>query len=488
MNSENHFGMKAKEMSVKKTSKKYHKWLGLFLSIQFAIWLITGLYMVIIPIDYIHGDHLIRPVEEALTATDLQAVDMDELRHKFPETEQIEILKQLGKPYAIIDTEKGVKRVDLTDLSETSPIDEAMVRTLAHQHYAAGDAPILAVNLLTDIPGEIRGRQAPIWQVIFDDGENGTLYFSPISGKLMGKRHDFWRAYDFLWMFHIMDYETRDNINTLLLRLITSMALIAVLAGAVLGFYALKKKSNPKIKRRYGMNQMTFRLLHKWLGITIGLQLIIWTGSGLLMSMMDQNDVKGRTLSEGLPYQAIAHNSGPLAPLAPILAQEANPVYSIQTDYLMDGPIYKMTTSTRQKLYDAQSGQPHPITADLAAQIAEEDYHGDIPTNGTQLIDHTGEAKDATAPVWRVAFDDAANTRLYINSHTGKIENRYNDKSAIFDFLWMLHMMDYAGEHSFNNGFIIFVGAIGFWLVLSGILLLFGVFRRKDFRILSLSR
>jgi len=46
-------------MKLLKTSRKFHKWLMLFLGIQFLIWSISGAYMVIFDIDYIHGDSLV---------------------------------------------------------------------------------------------------------------------------------------------------------------------------------------------------------------------------------------------------------------------------------------------------------------------------------------------------------------------------------------------------------------------------------------------
>ena len=46
-------------MKVLKISRKFHRWLMLFLGIQFLIWSISGAYMVIFDIDYIHGDSLV---------------------------------------------------------------------------------------------------------------------------------------------------------------------------------------------------------------------------------------------------------------------------------------------------------------------------------------------------------------------------------------------------------------------------------------------
>ena len=39
-------------------ARKTHKWLGLFIGLQVVIWSLSGLYMTVVHIDTIHGDHL----------------------------------------------------------------------------------------------------------------------------------------------------------------------------------------------------------------------------------------------------------------------------------------------------------------------------------------------------------------------------------------------------------------------------------------------
>ena len=120
-------------------------------------------------------------------------------------------------------------------------IDEAGARQRAEQIYA-GDGGVREMELLYEIPGEIRGRPAPIWRVQFEGLWRPTLYISPQTGELVAKRHDLWRTFDFVWMFHIMDYETRDNVNNILLKFATWMMVITSLTGAWLLLYSFRRK------------------------------------------------------------------------------------------------------------------------------------------------------------------------------------------------------------------------------------------------------
>ena len=82
----------------------------------------------------------------------------------------------------------------------------------------------------------------PLWQVRFADRGDTTLYLSPETGELLAKRHSLWRWFDFLWMFHIMDYEARTDVNNTLLRVSAAVCLLFALSGVWLLFYSFSKR------------------------------------------------------------------------------------------------------------------------------------------------------------------------------------------------------------------------------------------------------
>ena len=47
-------------------ARNLHKWLGLIVGIQIFIWLATGLYMVVVDIDFIHGDPLVKNMQDTV--------------------------------------------------------------------------------------------------------------------------------------------------------------------------------------------------------------------------------------------------------------------------------------------------------------------------------------------------------------------------------------------------------------------------------------
>jgi uncharacterized iron-regulated membrane protein len=225
-------------------ARKTHKWLGLFIGFQVVIWSLSGLYMTVVHIDTIHGDHLIRPAQPAMVdAREL----VDPLRVAAAHRVQAVRLAWVGKqPVYVVRNDAGEQAVDARTGRAAPPPTERQIRSIAAARYT-GSEPIASATLISDIPGEIRGRKPPLWRVEFDHWNKPTLYFSPATGELVSRRHELWRIFDFVWMLHIMDYETRDNVNNVLLRTFTWGAVLMALSGAWMLLYAFpRKKKAPR--------------------------------------------------------------------------------------------------------------------------------------------------------------------------------------------------------------------------------------------------
>ena len=223
--------------------RKTHKWLGLFIGLQVVIWSLSGLYMTVVHIDTIHGDHLIRSLpQKATDAADL----VDPLTViAASQGQSLRMAWVRNQPAYVVKGDAGETVVDARDGTPVQPQTEAEIRSIAKATYT-GDEPIASASLITDIPGEIRGRKPPLWRVEFDHWNKPTLYFSPKTGELLTRRHELWRIFDFVWMFHIMDFDERENVNNPLLRVFTWGAVLMAMSGAWLLLYAFPKKKKKK--------------------------------------------------------------------------------------------------------------------------------------------------------------------------------------------------------------------------------------------------
>ena len=171
-----------------------HKWLGLLLAIQAVFWSAGGLYMTAVHIDIIHGDRLVRPIP-------VPPLDFSSLKEPGAVAaggaETVRLETQLGRPVYVVGGPSGSRLIDAQSGAQLSPLDEAAVRARATAHFAE-QGKIVSAELLSEAPGELRGRAAPLWRVQFEGAWKPTLYISPQTGELMAKRQDLWRTFDFV--------------------------------------------------------------------------------------------------------------------------------------------------------------------------------------------------------------------------------------------------------------------------------------------------
>lgn len=221
-------------------SRRAHKWLALIIGIQAIIWTLSGLYMTVVHIDTIHGDHFIRSSKPAATTAQDLASPIAAAA-SVPGATSVRLTRVLERPVYVVATEQGDRRFDARTADPLPPPTEEEIRRVA-EYWFAGSERISAIALIDQIPGELRGRKPPLWRVDFEGWNQPTLYFSPSTGELVSRRHELWRVFDFLWMMHIMDYETRDNVNNSLLRLFTLLALATGILGTWLLWFAFPRR------------------------------------------------------------------------------------------------------------------------------------------------------------------------------------------------------------------------------------------------------
>ncbi len=221
-------------------SRRTHRWLGLFIGIQALLWMASGLYMTVFSIDIIHGDHLAQREVRPL-AWHGPLADPAVLAARYPGMTRFKLKQLDGRPVYEIQHPGGLALADGVSGTPLPPRGKAQILAAALASYR-GDGKVTALTLLAKAPAEMAARPAPLWRVDFDDRAGTSLYFSPVSGELLGKRHDLWRAFDFLWMLHIMDYAERENVNNLLLRCAALLGTLFGLSGAWLLFHTARRR------------------------------------------------------------------------------------------------------------------------------------------------------------------------------------------------------------------------------------------------------
>lgn len=211
---------------------------------------------------------------------------------------------------------------------------------------------------------------------------------------------------------------------------------------------------------------------HIWLGWLVGVPIVMWLASGLLMVARPLEEVRGDHLRRTIPPQELVLPDSELA--APgsglkemrMMIQQGRAV-AILTG--LDGKVRRVDITTGAAL--------PPFGADEArALVAEQIIGGDAVERVTLFpADRTPFDFRRPLTVWQVALADGTN--VYVGRDTGMIEAVRTRWWRAFDLAWGLHIMDLSGREDTSHPVLILFAALSLTGALVGCVLMFR--RRK---------
>ncbi|WP_226636697.1 PepSY domain-containing protein [Novosphingobium profundi] len=216
--------------------------------------------------------------------------------------------------------------------------------------------------------------------------------------------------------------------------------------------------------------------LHKWLAVCVGIQVLLWMGSGAVMSWLKIEHVRSEHVIARTPEVLPAD-----APLPSWMANDGALV-SVTTRAVNGGSVLEVRRRDgAAALHDPSSGRRlSPLSARTASEIAQGAWKG-TPTK-VQTISPVrapvGTEYAGPFPAWQVTFADPDRTRLYIDASSGAVLAARSDTWRFFDFVWGLHIMDWTLRDRINSWWLFVFALGGTAIALSGFVLLANRFPR----------
>jgi hypothetical protein len=226
-----------------------------------------------------------------------------------------------------------------------------------------------------------------------------------------------------------------------------------------------------------GAVRSRLRRWHVWLGWLVGLPMLFWTVSGLVMVARPIEEVRGEHLIAKPKAFSVA---GSL--VAPQV--EGLPVLEITLEPRADGPRWEIDFA------DGQSRLADPATGTLLPRLGAADAAKELMaryTGTSRVVEIT--RVDANSPPlelrramngWRVRMSDG--THFYVDGGSGEIVARRTRWWRIYDFMWGLHIMDLQGREDTNNPWVVSFAMLSLGMVLLALTLLPLTINRRNGR------
>ena len=223
-------------------------------------------------------------------------------------------------------------------------------------------------------------------------------------------------------------------------------------------------------------SRLWLRKTHRYTAVFLGIQLSFWILSGTYFAWIPIDTVRGSDMSQSTMQKGIQLEA--LVNPAALDIPEDRELFSLQVSSSAQNEmtIYKIKTNQGWLYYDAQTGmQMGKIRIKEIERFARADYKGKDAIRKIALIETNAPSEyRGSLPVYQIEFDDLRSTTLYLNPFDGQVLARRNTYWRIFDFLWMLHILDFGEREDFNNNLLRVLASLSFIVVISGYGIFFG--------------
>ncbi|KPH93606.1 hypothetical protein AMS58_16240 [Pseudoalteromonas porphyrae] len=227
------------------------------------------------------------------------------------------------------------------------------------------------------------------------------------------------------------------------------------------------------------MNKRIFkhaRKFHKWLGYLLAIQIFAWLLGGLVMSAIPLEKVHGKHLAARSINNPFNQADYPTS-LDNIVLQVPQPT-QITYSHFLTTPIITVNNSEGEHSFNGLTGRPF-LPPSKTQIIANAHAHLLIEAKVNNAVILTTGPREVgyKQNIWQVTFDDTFSTTLYLSADNGNVITVRSTIWRIFDFFWMLHIMDYDEREDFNNPLLISFSACSVLFCITGFILLLQNFR-----------
>lgn len=229
---------------------------------------------------------------------------------------------------------------------------------------------------------------------------------------------------------------------------------------------------SPRLARRIAT-------VHKWLGLIVFAQLVVWTGTGLFFVAVHITDVRADNLVHPPSHVTPVDMSRVKITSAEALKAVAEDrPFEVTLKSLADQPVYEVRGDIGTFLVSAETGDWVVIDESVARKIAAATWASDTPIRAMEELAKAPRESSVGGNVWAAHFEGEGDPTLYISAVNGRTSLPRTDLWRTYDFLYGLHLMDYADHENFNTPWMMAAAILALSTVLFGIALLLHRFTR----------
>jgi Uncharacterized iron-regulated membrane protein len=222
------------------------------------------------------------------------------------------------------------------------------------------------------------------------------------------------------------------------------------------------------------VNLRSWRKIHKWVSIFVGVFFLIWTISGIVMILpIGAYDPVAPHTATAPDFSDVT--TSPAAAIAALSQSEGGPqqVTGLSLSQIETRTVYVLTLADESsRLIDAHTGQLFTIDQALAERIALDDFAIAGPIfQVTRLDQHEASYPSGVLPVFRIIFESDHLVAYYVSGADG-VAQRSDNWSRARNAISSLHTFEpltlITKREKPTQALLVFVSLVGIVTALTG--------------------
>lgn len=229
------------------------------------------------------------------------------------------------------------------------------------------------------------------------------------------------------------------------------------------------------------------RMMHRWLGLLIVIQVLIWSLSGLMMALLPEEEVSGGHYLQH-PSATGELTPGVLEAYAAFLdSRLPEPASESSTSITLERLAGQWLVALNQgadirRYYSLESGLPVPVDESFIRRRTAEILGDGAEILLVGMIEKKSRAFEGELPVWKVVVDNQPRSHLYFDPETGELLAHRTALWRWYQFSHDLHTFNFGEEATVNNPLLAVFAIMLFATAVSGAVLLAASISRSSVR------
>ena len=435
-----------------------HRWFGILMCLMIFLWFASGIVMMYVEYPQLTERERVQALSPLVL--DTIEVDVSSLTERITPDQVItsfSVSSHLERPAFHAQFNNGTSLMLFADTGDdvaqtTRQTAEQAARIFARNTGLGDNARYLKtveMDQWTVYGGFANHR--PLHQVALDNPENTIVYLSNATGQIVRDTHGWERGWNWVgstihWIYP-MQLRRYPSVWADVVIVVSSLGIIAVVSGTVVGFMRLRTK------RRYKNGSVTpYQGIQKWHHL-MGLAFTVFVTTFVVSGLFSMNPLGIFDDKSSPAPQIIRYEGGPLHLEGFQDALEAMPSYP--------GGLNDLKELSWHRINDAGVLVAHTnagrtvvnmTTDELAARIKETvplllPDHAMVQLEKLERFDnyyYSTHNRYRPLPAYRARFDDEETTWYYINASTGEILFRSTATKRMERWLYNgLHSLDF---------------------------------------------